>query len=99
MDGVRHRNIPDTEAYIKQVNSIGNAIHETETLSPAQRNIELIALGLRTTKGIPLSLLDEASLAKAKTLAAEDLLCIGETHLHLTQLGRPLVDPIAAELI
>ncbi len=99
LDGVRHRNIPDTEAYIKQVNSIGNAIHETETLSPAQRSIELIALGLRTTKGIPLSLLDEASLAKAKTLAAEDLLCIGETHLHLTQLGRPLVDPIAAELI
>ena len=99
LDGVRHRNIPDTEAYIKQVNSIGNAIHETETLSPAQRSIELIALGLRTTKGIPLSLLDGASLAKAKTLAAEDLLCIGETHLHLTQLGRPLVDPIAAELI
>jgi len=97
--GVRNRNIPDTAAYIRQVNAIGNAIHETENLTPAQRRIELIALGLRTTKGIPLSLLDEASLGKANTLALERLLTLGETHLRLTQLGRPLVDPIAAELI
>jgi len=97
--GVREKNVPDTAAYIRQVNSIGNAIHETEALTPAQRRIELIALGLRTTRGIPLELLDAASLEKANTLAAENLLNIGETRIHLTQLGRPLVDPIAAELI
>lgn len=97
--GVREKNVPDTAAYIRQVNSIGNAIHETESLTPSQRRIELIALGLRTTKGIPLSLLDEASLEKANTLATENLLTLSETHLRLTQLGRPLVDPIAAELI
>lgn len=96
---IRDKNIPDTAAYIRQVSSIGNAIHETEKLSPAQRRIELIALGLRTTKGIPLDLLDTESLDKARTLAGEQLLVIGETHLHLTKLGRPLVDPIAAELI
>ena len=99
IDGIRHKNIPDTAAYITRVNSIGNAIHETETLTPAQRRIERIALGLRTSKGIPLSLLDHASLEKAKTLAAENLLTIGETNLRLTAIGRPLVDPIAAELI
>jgi oxygen-independent coproporphyrinogen-3 oxidase len=99
MNGVREKNIPDTAAYITQVNSIGHAIHETESLSPAQRRIELIALGLRTTRGIPLSLLDSASLEKAENLASENLLHIGETRVHLTQLGRPLVDPIAAELI
>ena len=97
--GVREKNIPDTAAYVKQVSSIGNAIHETETLTTVQRRIELVALGLRTTHGIPLSLLDSDSLEKANTLASENLLVIGETHLHLTQLGRPLVDPIAAELI
>ena len=97
--GVREKNVPDTATYIRQVNSIGHAIHETEALTPAQRRIELIALGLRTTRGIPLSLLDAASLDKAKTLASENLLLIGETRVHLTQLGRPLVDPIAAELI
>lgn len=97
--GVREKNIPDTAAYIRQVNSIGHAIHETEILTPAQRRIELIALGLRTTKGIPLELLDVESLEKAKTLASENLLHLGETRLHLTALGRPLVDPIAADLI
>lgn len=97
--GVRQKNIPDTAAYISRVNSIGHAIHETEALTPTQRRIELIALGLRTSRGIPLGLLDAASLEKAKTLATENLLHIGETRLNLTALGRPLVDPIAAELI
>ena len=97
--GVREKNIPDTAAYIRQVNSIGNAIHETEALTPDQRRIELIALGLRTTRGIPLDLLDGEALAKAKTLASENLVHIAGERLHLTQLGRPLVDPIAAVLI
>lgn len=99
LNGTRDKNIPDTAAYIRQVSSLGNAIHDTEILTPAQRRIELIALGLRTTQGIPLELLDSASLEKARTLATENLLKIRDTHLSLTQLGRPLVDPIAAELI
>jgi oxygen-independent coproporphyrinogen-3 oxidase len=99
LNGTRDKNIPDTAAYIRQVSSLGNAIHETEVLTPAQRRIELIALGLRTTQGIPLELIGEASLEKAQTLAIENLLRMSETHLSLTQLGRPLVDPIAAELI
>ncbi len=97
--GVREKNVPDTAAYIRQVNSIGHAVHETEALTPAQRRIELIALGLRTTRGIPLELLGTESMEKAKTFAKEKLLALGATHLHLTTLGRPLVDPIAAELI
>ena len=97
--GVREKNVPDTAAYIRQVNSIGNAIHETEALTPAQRRIELIALGLRTTRGIPLDLLDAGALGKAKALVSENLVHIAGDRLRLTQLGRPLVDPIAAELI
>lgn len=97
--GVREKNVPDTAAYIRQVNSIGNAINETESLTPAQRRIELISLGLRTTRGIPLELLDGEALGKAKNLASENLVHLEEERLRLTQLGRPLVDPIAAELI
>lgn len=97
--GIREKNVPDTAAYIRQMNSIGNAIHETETLTPAQRRIELIALGLRTSRGIPLELLDGEALGKAKNLASENLVHLEEERLRLTQLGRPLVDPIAAELI
>jgi oxygen-independent coproporphyrinogen-3 oxidase len=97
--GTREKNIPDTAAYIRQVTSIGHSIHETEILNPAQRRIELIALGLRTTRGIPLELLSDASLKRARTLASEHLLKITTSHIALTQIGRPLVDPIAAELI
>jgi len=99
VNGIREKNIPDTAAYIRQVNSIGHAVSETEALTPTQRRIELIALGLRTTRGISIDLLEPESLERAKTLASENLLHVGETHLHLTTLGRPLVDPIAAELI
>lgn len=99
INGTRDKNIPDTAAYIRQVSSVGHAIHETEILTPAQRRIELIALGLRTTRGIPLELLGDVSLDKARTLASEHLLIITESHIALSQLGRPLVDPIAAELI
>ncbi len=99
INGIREKNVSDTAAYIRQVNSIGHAVHETEALTTAQRRIELIALGLRTTRGIPLDLLGAESLERAKTLAEESLLTMGETHLYLTALGRPLVDPIAAELI
>jgi oxygen-independent coproporphyrinogen-3 oxidase len=99
INGIREKNVSDTAAYIRQVSSIGNAIHETEALTPAQRRIELIALGLRTTKGIPLGLLDLEALTKAKTLLSEGLLRIDQTHVSLTRIGRPLVDPIAAELI
>lgn len=96
--GVREKNVPDTAAYISRVNSIGHAIQETETLTPAQRRIELIALGLRTTRGIQIELLGDEALQKAKVLANESLLHISESRIYLTTLGRPLVDPIAAEL-
>ncbi|MGJ8632444.1 MAG: radical SAM family heme chaperone HemW [Luteolibacter sp.] len=99
ISSTRTKNIPDTAAYVRQVSSIGHALHETETLSPAQRRIERIALGLRTTTGIPIELLGDIPLQKARHLASENLLVIGATHLRLTQIGRPLVDPIAAELI
>lgn len=97
--GIRHKNVADTAAYTRRISSLGHAVEESETLSPASRRIELIALGLRTTRGIPLDLLEPESLRRAKTLAAENLISITGNRLYLTQLGRPLVDPIAAELI
>lgn len=99
LGNIREKNIPDTAAYISQVTSLGNAIHETEELTPTQRRIELIALGLRTTKGISTSILTPESLKKAQTLTSEGLLSISKNRLILTKTGRPLVDPISAELI
>jgi oxygen-independent coproporphyrinogen-3 oxidase len=95
----RHRNLPDTNGYIRQVGSLGHAIHESEALDAEATRLERIALGLRTKEGIPLHLLDEDGQRHAAFLAEEGLAIITETRLVLVHRGRALVDPIAAELV
>ena len=99
VDSVRSKNIADTAQYVAQVNGIGHAVVESEALDAEAWRLERIALGLRTTRGIPLSLLDESGRARADTLAEEGLARIHEARLILTHHGRALVDPIAGELI
>lgn len=97
--GVRSKNVADTAAYVAQVNSIGHALAESETLDTEARRMERIALGLRTREGIPLDLLDQAALGSAETLVGEGLAKIENGRLILIHRGRALVDPIAAELV
>lgn len=98
LDGVRHHNTADTNAYIRQIRSIGNAIAESEALDPNARRIERIALGLRTSKGIPLELV-AGQQQRIQNLIDEGLARIETQQLILVGRGRALVDPIAAELI
>jgi oxygen-independent coproporphyrinogen-3 oxidase len=97
LDRVRWKNVPDTAIYVSQINSIGNALAESETLDAEAVRLERIALGLRTTEGIPLTLLE--SPARAETLVSENLARIENGRLILIHHGRALVDPIAAELV
>lgn len=97
LGGVRSKNVPDTARYVTQIQSIGNAIIESETLDAEAWRLERIALGLRTTEGIPLSLLDSTS--RAEMLVNEGLATIQNERLILIHHGRALVDPIAAELV
>ena len=99
VDSVRSKNVADTERYIAQIRSIGTAIVESESLDAEAWRLERIALGLRTTEGITLSLLDHAALDRAENLAKEGLARIDGGHLILIHHGRALVDPIAAELV
>ncbi len=99
ISGVRSKNVSDTASYVSQINAIGNALAESETLDAEARRIERIALGLRTREGIPLTLLDAAARETATTLAEEGLAEITGEHLVLIHRGRALVDPIAAELV
>lgn len=48
-------NVPQTEAYIEQVNSTGHAIRERNTLSPTDRAAEALFMGLRLSEGINLN--------------------------------------------
>lgn len=99
VEGVRWKNIADTDQYVTQVNSLGHALAESETLDAEARRLERIALGLRTKEGISLNLLDAGGRARAEVLAAEGLARILGLRLVLIHHGRALVDPIAAELV
>lgn len=99
LDGRRSRNVADTAAYITRMRSLGHALDDSEALDAGARRIERIAMGLRTTDGIPLALLDEDARCRAAVLAAEGLARIDGGRLVLAGRGRALVDPIAAELV
>lgn len=99
LGSIRSKNTPDTARYVAQVQSLGHALAESETLDDEARRIERIALGLRTTAGIPLTLLDSAARKRVDTLTAEGLARIKEDRLILIHHGRALVDPIAADLV
>ncbi len=97
--GRRSKNVADTAAYTQRVISLGHAIDEIEELDEEAVRIERIALGLRTTAGISMELLDENACLRAAELEREGLARITGNRLVLTGRGRALVDPIAAELI
>jgi len=97
--GVRHANVADTDRYVAMVGTLGNAIAESEALSPEACRIERIALGLRTSEGIALEWLDAPGRERAAQLAQDGLGALAAGRLVLTGRGRALVDPIAAELV
>jgi oxygen-independent coproporphyrinogen-3 oxidase len=99
ISGRRIKNVADTDAYIVRMKSLGNAYEECETLDAESRRIEMIALGLRTSAGIAVSLLDDAARPRLHTLVDEGMAVIGNGRLVLKGRGRALVDAIAAELV
>lgn len=99
LGSIRSKNIADTSQYVARIRAIGNAVEESETLDEEARRIERIALGLRTSEGISMDLLDHDGRKRAASLAAEGLAEIRDHRLILANHGRALVDPISAELI
>lgn len=95
LSAVRTRNVADTAGYVQMVSSLGNAITESESLDAEQTRLERIALLLRTDEGIPLSMIDGATVNR---LLEHGLAEKRGERLVLTLAGSPLVDPIAAEL-
>lgn len=97
--GTRWKNVADTAMFVSQMNSIGNALADSESLDAEARRLERIALGLRTTEGIPLELLQNDALDRASSFVSENLARIENGRFILIHHGRALVDPIAAELV
>jgi oxygen-independent coproporphyrinogen-3 oxidase len=95
---IRSKNIADTARYIEMMTRIGNATTESETLSEEEFRLERIALGLRTSEGIAVSLLTSDAQKRARELAELDLLIFHGETLTVTHRGSSLVDAIAGEI-
>lgn len=99
VDSTRWKNTPDTAKYIHQINQVGHAQTEIENLTPEDLRIERIALLLRTTTGIPLTLLTPEEQNKIPHLTQENLATKTPTHLTLTKSGHLLTDAITQHLL
>lgn len=97
--GVRSKNIADTAQYIAMIGSVGHAGSDLETLNAEDVRLERIAMGLRTSEGIPLSILDEDGQQRALFLAEQGLLICEAQTLSVTRTGAALVDAIAGEIV
>jgi oxygen-independent coproporphyrinogen III oxidase len=95
----RWKNLPDTAGYIRQINSVGHAQTEIENLTDEDLRIERIALMLRTTEGLPISLFTDLEMERIKILKSEGLATISDEQLVLTHQGSLLVDSIVEDII
>jgi oxygen-independent coproporphyrinogen-3 oxidase len=95
IDGERWRNLPDTAAWVRQIAGVGHARQDAERLSESQRDMERLALLLRTNEGVPRSWVEEDL---AETLSGEGLAQIREDRFVLTTGGMMVADEIASYL-
>jgi len=95
----RSTNIPDTAAYIQQVNSLGHALKEKEILNQEALRLERIALLMRTSNGAPLHLFQDRERHQANLLIEENLLQQKDDHFVAIGRGRLLVDELVTYLI
>ncbi|MEM6912305.1 MAG: radical SAM family heme chaperone HemW [Verrucomicrobiota bacterium] len=98
--GQRWKTLPHTQRYIAALQAGEDVRTEKETLQTADTRLERIALGLRTTEGISLSLLGALPEADPRVddLLHENLVQKEKDRLSLTPRGRVLADEIAAYL-
>ena len=97
--GKRWTSLADTTRYIECVERFGTAATGIEPLGPEEWRLERIALGLRTSEGIPLALLGAKRDESLRGLESDGLLFRDGGRVILTDHGRLLVDSVAAALV
>lgn len=99
----RWKSLADTAAWVERTLSGASTRTEQERLLPGDRRLEALALQLRTAEGVLESVVrqtpDENLAERIEEFIAESLLHrTGDGRLSLTRKGKPLADPIAAQL-
>ena len=94
----RTKNIENTTLWASSVLAGTPLRIDPETITPSKWLCERLALSLRTTTGLPLTLLPPTTQPAIQRLLTEHLIQLTPTHLQLTHKGKFLADPIAAHL-
>jgi len=97
--GKRWQNVKDTPRYMAMTLAGESTITEVEDLTPENRRTERFGLELRTSRGLPLELIQAEARKMLDTLRDQGLLEFDEAFVRLTRSGKPLVDPIAVALM
>jgi oxygen-independent coproporphyrinogen-3 oxidase len=94
----RWKNVPDTSAYCHLIESCGEAKSFHEDVTPAIRQSETVAFGLRTNRGVPLTQLSDRSV-QIDQLTTSGFLTRSSERVFLTRQGRLVADSVAELLI
>src|SRR5437868_5658954 len=92
----RWQNMADHREYARCLSADQSPIASTETLTPAMKRIEQIALGLRSYDGISADLL---ALSNAKHLVEAGLVAYRNVRVVLTHAGKLVADSVAKVLL
>ena len=74
-------------------------VADSEVLTPAEKHVERVLLELRISDGLPVSVLSEAELERARNLVSRGLILEDDEHLKLTLQGRLLADAVTLEVL
>jgi oxygen-independent coproporphyrinogen-3 oxidase len=107
LNGTRFANCFDPQEYIHRILANGNAVTETEHLTPDKKAREAVAFGLRRTAGFDLQetlnryqvQLPQDFYQTLETLQSQGLLSFSSNSLRLTPKGLLLTDQLAASLL
>ena len=100
LDNRRFWNTRDLMAYIQRVEAGGEACDRAETLTPTQRAIERVMLGLRQRRGLRANFSRHPKIRKHYlAMAKRDLIEQIDDRIRLTRRGLLLADWVCAELV
>ncbi|MEW6200186.1 MAG: radical SAM family heme chaperone HemW [Planctomycetota bacterium] len=107
LDGVRYKNVADTEGYVRAIQSGGWPRAEVERLPPDRQAGETAMLALRLTAGIDRATFrqrfgDDPAARYAAVVerhVADGLLTVDEGGIRLTRAGRRLADTVMADFV
>jgi oxygen-independent coproporphyrinogen-3 oxidase len=96
VDGVRWWNVKHPRTYADRLAAGESPEQGREVLTPDQRRMERIMLGVRLAEGLPVTDLDRATV---EGLCAEGLTTLVAERLVLTDDGRLLADAVVRRLL